>query len=614
VSGCGKALLGVPVRWTVGSGSGSLANGSTTTDAQGRTSNAWTLGSLVGTQTVTASLPGGVQVQFRATGLADITQSRLIRISGDGQTLITGTSSAALVVEVRDSANAAQAEVPILWSVESPDGRPSSLAGFQNNVTRTLTAAGGQARNTVVFTSPGSVVVRARFEGAPAATESVTFRLQAGLSPIPSLSPVARNVGEAFDEFCDEVIAATNPDAGTRDLGGICTVLNDNADDDPNGVGEALEQLDNEVAPTLGSSGIDTVNTQFDNLDLRLHMVRGEQFGGRQNQFNIGLWTPDGVLPLSFLPSVVVAGAEDGEQEVGADFGRWGFFATGQIGRGEADPGQRSPGFDFDISGLTAGVDYRFSDQMVAGVALGYSKNDAEVNGGGGKLDTTGWNVAGYLTWYNEKAWFVDATVLYGQLDYDLNRRIAFSLANRSGGVTTVDQVASASTDGDALGASFSVGRDWQKGPWNLTGYLKGNYSRVDTDAYTESLIAGRAGQGLGLAIEGRSTTSMTSIFGGRATYIMSRDWGILMPTATLEWEHEFEDDPNRVVARFAFDPTRTRLVREGDEVDSDYFNVGVGVSALFPGGRSAYVFYEELVGASRLSQGLLSLGVRLEF
>jgi uncharacterized protein with beta-barrel porin domain len=612
----GKSLLGVPVRWTIDLGGGSLGSATTTTNAQGKTSNTWTLGGLVGTQRVVATLPGGVTVEFSATATADVAQSRIVRVSGDGQSLVTGTASASLVVEVRNSANAPQLDVPIAWSVENVDGTPSTRAAFENNVTRTVTAAGGQTRNVVVFDSPGAVVIRARFDGPTANTESVTFRLQAGISPIPTLSPVARDVGEAFDNFCDDVLAATNPNAGTADLAGVCTVLNDNADPNPSGVGEALEQLQNDIAPTLGTSGIDAINTQFDNLDIRLHMIRGEQFGGRQNQFNIGLWTPDGVLPLSFLPSMVVAAGDDetGNEEVGADFGRWGFFATGQIGRGEADAGSRSPQFDFDIAGLTVGADYRFSDRLVAGIALGYSDNDAELGDGRGKLDSKGWNIAGYATWYNEQAWFFDATAVYGQIDYDLRRRIFFSLANRDGGVTTIDQVASASTDGDALGASFSVGRDWQKGPWNLTGYLKGNYSKVDTDAYTESLIAGRPGEGLGLIIEGRSTTSMTSIFGGRATYILSRDWGILMPTATLEWEHEFEDDPNRVIARFAFDPTATRIVRDGDDVDSNYFNVGIGVSALFPGGRSAYVYYEELVGASRLSQGLLSLGLRFEF
>ena len=64
--------------------------------------------------------------------------------------------------------------------------------------------------------------------------------------------------------------------------------------------------------------------------------------------------------------------------EVGADFSRWGFFATGTVGQGDRDRGESDPGFDFDTYGLTAGVDYRVSDRVVLGAALGYNRNDTE--------------------------------------------------------------------------------------------------------------------------------------------------------------------------------------------------------------------------------------------
>ena len=106
----------------------------------------------------------------------------------------------------------------------------------------------------------------------------------------------------------------------------------------------------------------------------------------------------------------------------------------------------------------------------------------------------------------------------------------------------------------------------------------------------------------------------MAATLGGKATWILSRDWGILMPHAQLELQHEFDDDPQQLATRFAFDPTATLATFNGQEVDSDQFNVGLGLSALFPGGRSAYVYYERLLGSERLSQDTLSLGVRLEF
>jgi outer membrane autotransporter protein len=106
----------------------------------------------------------------------------------------------------------------------------------------------------------------------------------------------------------------------------------------------------------------------------------------------------------------------------------------------------------------------------------------------------------------------------------------------------------------------------------------------------------------------------MTGVVGGKVSYAMSRDWGILLPYAQVEWEHEFEDDPQQVAARFLFDPTGTLIVLEGSERDTDYFNIGVGLSAVFAGGRSGFIYYERTAGAEGLSQDNLSLGVRIEF
>ena len=135
----------------------------------------------------------------------------------------------------------------------------------------------------------------------------------------------------------------------------------------------------------------------------------------------------------------------------------------------------------------------------------------------------------------------------------------------------------------------------------------------MDFDAYDETLNAG-VGSGLGLAVDERELTSMTAVLGGKFTWALSRDWGILMPHAQVEWEHEFEDDPQQLAARFLHDPTHTTIRATGAEVDTDYFNIGFGLSALFANGRSAFLYYEHLAGSEGLSQDNLSIGVRLEF
>lgn len=599
-----KSLTGVPVQWQVLTGGGTLSSATTLSNAQGRVSNSWTLGGLTGEQTVQASLPGGQLVIFRATAEGEVGVVGTLRVvSGSPQTLPTSAPSAPLIVELVDAQGRPINGVLIEWS---GDVQRVSLRDASNR-----TGSDGRANNVATVLIPGAVSVTARV--ADSDIPSVSFLLTGGVAQIPGLDDRERDIGGAIDNACPALAALPNRTPEQEDLFRRCSELVANAGDRPDEVRNALGELPTDVGTTLSGQGTESVATQFDNLDLRLHMIRGEKVGGQRSQFNLGVWTPDGTLPLGLLPSAFMANATD-EGEAGMDFDRWGFFATGQIGRGKVKAGERSPKFDFDIAGLTFGVDYRFSDRVVAGVALGYSDNDAELANDRGTVDTKGWNLSGYATWYSDRSWYLDGTLMYGRLDYDLQRRLRYSITALDGSRTTVDQVASASTDGDTLGASFSLGRDWQKGPWSLNGYLRGQYSRVETDAFVESMLSNLPGQGLALAVDSRSTKSMTSVVGGRATYILSRDWGILMPNFTLEWEHEFEDDPSRLRARLAFDPTRSVIEQFGDSTDTDYFNVGMGVSALFPGGRSAYLYYEELVGASRLRQGLLSLGVRFEF
>ncbi|MFI5232609.1 MAG: Ig-like domain-containing protein [Gemmatimonadales bacterium] len=70
----GNPVAGVSVNWTVGVGGGSLGGAATTTNSAGVAANSWTLGSLLGAQTVTATAGGiaGSPAAFSATALAGV--------------------------------------------------------------------------------------------------------------------------------------------------------------------------------------------------------------------------------------------------------------------------------------------------------------------------------------------------------------------------------------------------------------------------------------------------------------------------------------------------------------------------------------------------------------
>ena len=596
-----KALNGVRIDWQVLEGDGTLDTVSTLTDADGRARTRLTLGPSAGLNRVSASIGNGDPVIFGAH--AEAAGDNTIEIvSGNGQTLPTQAPSAALVVLVRDAAGAPLADVDVHWSGDNAE--LDTAASTSGSDGRTSTVA------RVVL--PGTATITASLDNG----DSVDFVINGGVGNIGGLDQTEQGIADAIDIFCPELFAATDLTAAQLDLRARCMEFVDNAGTDPDGVRTALDALRQDVAMGQSNAAYAAVGAQFDNLKTRIAALRagssGLDLGG------LAVATGSGVLPLSLLPAQDDGSGggsvDSGGTEIGGEFSRWGFFASGQIGRGSQDGDSATPEYDFDSAGLTAGVDYRVNDRVIVGASVGWNRQQTDLARDRGGIETRGWSLSAYSTWYRDNAWYLDGVATIGSNDYDLDRRIRYALPAAGGGVTQVDQIALASTGGDQRSLALSFGRDFQKGAWSLGPYLRGTYTRVDFDAYSERTDASLPGAGLGLAVDARELESQTAVLGGKASYAMSRDWGILMPHVQLEWEHEFQDDPDSLVARFLHDPTHTPIRTDGEALDTDYYNLGLGLSALFPGGKSAFLYYERLIGASGQSQDNLSLGVRIEF
>src|SRR6185436_3202022 len=96
----------------------------------------------------------------------------------------------------------------------------------------------------------------------------------------------------------------------------------------------------------------------------------------------------------------------------------------------------------YDINGVTAGVDYRYSDRFIVGGALGYTRQDTDLVGAPGEMAMRGWSVSGYATYYRDNSWYTDAVLTWGKNNFDLLRSITYTLPTPGGGTTTIDQTA----------------------------------------------------------------------------------------------------------------------------------------------------------------------------
>jgi len=125
----GNPVAGVAVTFAVATGGGSVTGATQTTNTAGvATVGEWTLGSIVGPNTLTAAAPGltGSPVTFTAGSVAAAAR-QIVATSGDGQTAIVGGAvPAAPTVRVTDAFGNPVAGVTVTFAVASGGG---SLAG-----------------------------------------------------------------------------------------------------------------------------------------------------------------------------------------------------------------------------------------------------------------------------------------------------------------------------------------------------------------------------------------------------------------------------------------------------------------------------------------------------
>jgi outer membrane autotransporter protein len=599
----GAPISGIGITWSIVSGSATLNAPGNTTDASGRAQTGITFGNTPGPVVIRATRndDNAVFADFLATSTFVRT---LAVISGQGQQGLAGLPLPnPIIIEVRGNGLPepnVDVEISLAGGATISDSSPP--------VSQVIRKTGADGRVTVGVTlgpTAGGVAIQASVPSSPGLSTSVaaTSTTLASLLVLPEL----RELGGAVQVAC-RTIAAIPPAQRTASQNDLLASCQSFAGVSPDQLSNALDELLPDTALAMVSVALQAGQAQFDNLRARITTLRSRTQGRGSN--NLAIAAPMGAVPLTGVFDALL-GVNQAD-EVGADFDRWGWFLSGTLGRGEAEPGRRSPAYDFDINGLTAGLDYRISDQLVAGASLGYTRQDTELDGNEGSVDASGYSLSAYATYFRDQSWYTDAVMTWGQNDYTSQRRIRYSLSG-PGGVTSVDQLARAQLDGDMLSLASTVGHDYQRGSWTLGSYGRLLYSKIDMGSGREVIGTG-TGSGLALEIFPGTHTSFASVAGAKFSSAISRDWGILMPQFQIEWEREYRDDPQRVAARFLADPNGSRFTIDGDPIDNSFFRIGAGLSFLVAGGRSGFFLLERVVGKSGFTQTNLALGFRGEF
>ena len=250
-------------------------------------------------------------------------------------------------------------------------------------------------------------------------------------------------------------------------------------------------------------------------------------------------------------------------------------------------------GFSTETGGITAGVDYRFTDHFAAGISLGYMNTTASLSNGG-KIDVDGGRVGAYATWF-DRGLHLDASVSGGANGYATRR------------TTPNNTVATASPQGTEVNLLFAAGYDWKFGGLTIGPTAGFQYTNVQLNGFTET------GTFAPLTVATKNADSARSAIGFRATFDAKVRSITLRPEVRAAWQHEFGDTSYSLTSNFATLGGSAFTVA-GPETGRDSLLVGAGFSILCNERCSIYAFYDGELLRSNYSSHNVSAGFRYRF
>lgn len=310
--------------------------------------------------------------------------------------------------------------------------------------------------------------------------------------------------------------------------------------------------------------------------------------------------------------------AESGSSEV--MIGPFSLLLNGNRGWVDRDPGIAERGYDGDIYGIELGLDYRLSDSAVIGGFIGYENTDFEYSqdqagvnftpqSNSGTTDSDTYSLSLFGSFDLTDQLYVDAVIGASSSEHSFERNVVFQESTRTTPQTNVRSLGN--PDGNEYWLSLSGGLALGDGPLTYTPYVKASFARSKIDAYVEE---DKNGSGLNMRVESAERESLTTDIGIRASYAVNTDWGVLVPQAHIEYEHEFDEDAQESRLSYALDANNNEFALTGDDPDRDYFNAGAGVVAIFPGSLMIFINYTGLIDYDDLDRHQLTAGIRREF
>jgi uncharacterized protein YhjY with autotransporter beta-barrel domain len=273
------------------------------------------------------------------------------------------------------------------------------------------------------------------------------------------------------------------------------------------------------------------------------------------------------------------------------------FWTSGSFQFGSMKPNGLTDSNKFITGGLTGGVDYRLSEQVIVGAAVGYGADRSDVGQNGSRSDSSSYSASVYASLRPFDPLFIDAEIGYGTLGYD-NKRW----------VTGEGAIASGTRKGSywfgGMVASWEMGRDgWKVAPYIGTDFMSATFDGYSETGSTASL----------LTYNQMKADAVSGTIGLRGSIDMPASFGTITPTARVEY---------RQTSQSAFDQAMfysdlgagTSSTFSQPNVSRGSVSGAVGLRARAAGGLAVELEYGLTSGSGALMAQTIRANLKMSF
>lgn len=283
----------------------------------------------------------------------------------------------------------------------------------------------------------------------------------------------------------------------------------------------------------------------------------------------------------------------------------FGIFLCVLGDRDKADPKSFALGFVQHATLFTLGADYRLTANFMRGAALGRRNTRSMIDTSdgvttGGSIDSRSNGPTLYGSWFPTANLCAEAMVDFGHCSH---------ITRRDTPVLSDVVLGDASSRKRAF--SLLLGYALAQVRWNYGPHARVRYRQVELDGYTEQANPSKSNR----IVAPQSFNSLVTALGAQVSYALSQLWGVLMPNARIELNHQSRQNKTRdIVASFAAakDPVPINIATT--PVNRNYFNLDRGLAAHFGAGRSGTINYSATGGRAGRATHALTAELRPDF